>query len=208
VAEPLAGGVAETSAAAQERAAALTGRTISDRYKILELVAMGGMGAVYRAEHLLMHKEVAIKVLHPETENFPELVSRFEREAVAGAHIQHPNVAIASDFGKFDEDSRFLVLEYIRGKTLREIIDEGPLLPTRAAAIARQIALGLAAVHAKGIVHRDVKPRNIMVLPGARMGEDLVKVIDFGLARCRSSSSRPRRSTPTTASSRSPPPGW
>ena len=113
MAEPIAGGVAETSVAAQARAAALIGRVISDRYRIQELIAMGGMGAVYRAEHLLMHKVVAIKVLHPETENFPELVTRFEREAVAGAHIQHPNVATANDFGKFDGESRFLVLEYI-----------------------------------------------------------------------------------------------
>ncbi len=183
VAEPIAGGVAETSQAAQERAASLTGRTISDRYRILELLAMGGMGAVYRAEHLLMHKEVAIKILHPETENFPELVSRFEREAVAGAHIQHPNVATASDFGKFDEDSRFLVLEYIRGRTLRELIDDGPVKAERAAKIVRQAASALAAVHAMGIIHRDIKPRNIMILPGTRHGEDHVKLIDFGLAK-------------------------
>lgn len=183
MAEPIAGGVAETSPAAQARAAELIGRTISDRYRILELLAMGGMGAVYRAEHLLMHKVVAIKVLHPETENFPELVTRFEREAVAGAHIQHPNVATASDFGKFDGESRFLVLEYIQGKTLRDLIDEGPVPPVRAAKIARQLGAALVAVHAKGIVHRDMKPRNVMVLPGSRPGEDQVKLIDFGLAK-------------------------
>jgi serine/threonine protein kinase len=193
VAEPLAGGVSESSPAARERAQSLIGRTISDRYRIVELVAMGGMGAVYRAEHVLMRKELAIKVLHPETEDFPELVSRFEREAVAGAHISHPNVAIASDFGTFsmspqgvggpNEDSRFLVLEYIRGRTLRELIDEGPVPASRAAWIAKQVAGALAAVHAKGIVHRDVKPRNIMILPGPRHGEDIVKLIDFGLAK-------------------------
>src|SRR5262245_1109365 len=104
--------------AARERAAALIGRMISDRYEILALIAMGSMGAVYRAEHVRTRKPVAIKVLHPETEDFPELVARFEREAVAGAHVDHPNVVTASDFGKFDGESRFLVLELIHGATL------------------------------------------------------------------------------------------
>ena len=86
--------------AAKERAAQLIGQVISQRYRIDELLAMGGMGAVYRGHHLLLKKRVAIKILHPETENLPELVARFEREAIAGAHIEHPNVAAATDFGK------------------------------------------------------------------------------------------------------------
>ncbi len=179
--------------AASARAQALIGRTLSDRYRIVALVAMGGMGAVYKAEHLLMHKHVAVKVLHPDVEGFPELVARFEREAVAGAHVQHPNVAIASDFGKFDGGSAFLVLEYIEGITLRDLMDLGPIPPRRAASIVRQVAAALSAVHQKGIVHRDVKPRNIMI--GRRGGstptlppvesdaEDVVKLIDFGLAK-------------------------
>lgn len=181
------------SAAARERAAALIGRTISDRYKIVSLVAMGGMGAVYRAEHLLMRRHVAVKVLHPETENFPELVERFEREAVAGAHIQHPNVAAANDFGKFDQGSCFLVLEFIRGTTLRDILDRGPLAADRSVKIVRQIAEALGAVHQKGIIHRDIKPRNIMIVDDTRRTrrratssrgpEDVVKLIDFGLSK-------------------------
>lgn len=181
------------SAAARERAAALIGRTISDRYKILDLIAMGGMGAVYRAEHVLMRKHVAVKVLHPETEGFPELVERFEREAVAGAHIDHPNVATASDFGTFDGESRFLVLELIQGSTLRELMTHGPVPAVRATRIVRQIAAALTAVHAKGIVHRDLKPRNIMIIGETRQtlrvnlrtrgAEDVVKLIDFGLSK-------------------------
>jgi serine/threonine-protein kinase len=178
VAEPIAGG---TSKAAAERARKLVGRVISDRYRLVELVAMGGMGAIYRGEHLLMRKEVAIKVLHPETEGFPELVVRFEREAVAGAHIQHPNVASASDFGKFEGDSCFLVLEFIKGKTVRQILEHGPIPPARAAHIARQLITALGAAHKKGVVHRDVKPRNVMVVDDGP--EDTVKLIDFGLAK-------------------------
>ena len=177
----------------EERAAAIVGRTLSDRYKIVSLVAMGGMGAVYRAEHLLMRKHVAVKVLHPEVENFPELVARFEREAVAGAHVQHPNVATASDFGKFDGESRFLVLEFISGATLRELMDKRALSPARAARIARQVASALSAIHKKGIVHRDLKPRNVMIIDdtretraivrGSNEDLDVVKVIDFGLSK-------------------------
>ncbi|MEJ7727800.1 MAG: serine/threonine-protein kinase [Polyangiaceae bacterium] len=158
----------------------MIGRTIEGRYRIDELVAMGGMGAVYRAAHLHMHKAVAIKVLHPEIEGFPELVMRFQREAVAGAHIVHPNVASASDFGTFDDESYYLVLEYIRGVTLSDVMKRGPVPPARAAKIAKQMAAALGAAHAKEIIHRDVKPRNIMLVEGQ---DDLVKLIDFGLAK-------------------------
>ncbi len=112
--------------AAKARASALLGTVISGRYRIVELLAMGGVGAVYLAEHVHMHKHVAVKVLHPDTQGLPDLVPRFEREAVAGAHIQHPNVAAATDFGKLDDGSFFLVLEYVRGTTLREVIQSRP----------------------------------------------------------------------------------
>ncbi|MFO0552723.1 MAG: serine/threonine-protein kinase [Polyangiaceae bacterium] len=189
MAKPLVGGDPKESASAQARAQELVGRTISDRYRIVELVAMGAMGAVYKGEHLLMRKRVAIKVLHPEIEDFPELVARFEREAIAGAHVNHPNVATASDFGKFDGDSYFLVLEYIEGTTLSDIIKRGPIEPARAVSIARQLAAALGAAHQRGIVHRDVKPKNIMICePGvsdtsSSAEGEVVKLIDFGLAK-------------------------
>ena len=166
--------------AAQERAKAMIGQVISDRYRVRELIAMGGMGAVYRGDHLLLKKRIAIKLLHPETENLPELVKRFEREAIAGAHIQHPNVATATDFGKLPDGSYFLILEYVKGITLHEVLEKGPLTPRRAANFAKQIASALHAIHVKGIYHRDIKPRNIMVVEGP---PELLKIIDLGLAK-------------------------
>jgi eukaryotic-like serine/threonine-protein kinase len=162
------------------RAAELIGTVISQRYRIDALLAMGGMGAVYRGSHLLLKKRVAVKVLHPETENLPELVARFEREAIAGAHVAHANVAAATDFGQLEDGSFFLVLEYVSGKTLHEIIAKGPIPAARAVHIGRQLAAGMAAIHAMGIVHRDVKPRNVMLVEGKN---DLAKLIDFGLAK-------------------------
>lgn len=166
--------------AAQERAKAMIGQVISDRYRIRELIAMGGMGAVYRGDHLLLKKRIAIKLLHPETENLPELVKRFEREAIAGAHIQHPNVATATDFGKLQDGSYFLILEYVKGVTLHEVLEKGALTPRRAAHFAKQIASALHAIHTKGIFHRDIKPRNIMVVEGP---PETLKIIDLGLAK-------------------------
>jgi serine/threonine protein kinase len=171
---------AESDDAARKRAASFLGRVISKRYRIDDVIAMGGMGAVYRGEHVHMRRRIAIKILHPDTERLPELVKRFEREAIAGAHIQHQNVATATDFGEMDDGSYFLVLEYVRGVTLHEIIRRGPLPVPRAVHIARQLAAALDAVHAIDIVHRDVKPRNVMV---AEAQGDLVKLIDFGLAK-------------------------
>lgn len=166
---------------AQARAASAVGQVISERYRVDDLLAMGGMGAVYRGTHLLLKKRIAIKILHPGTENLPELVTRFEREAIAGAHVQHPNVAAATDFGTLDDGSYFLVLEYVKGRTLHHTIKSGgALAPDRAVKIARQLASALAKTHAIGIVHRDVKPRNIMLVEGEG---DVAKLIDFGLAK-------------------------
>jgi eukaryotic-like serine/threonine-protein kinase len=141
---------------------------------------MGGLAAVFRAEKVGTGQDVAIKVLHPEAEGFPEMVERFEREAIAGKHIYHPNVAAVHDFERFEDGSWFLVQEFIRGKTLREVIDKGPIPTVRAARIARQLASALTAAHDLGIVHRDVKPRNIMILDGPK---ETVQLIDFGLAK-------------------------
>ena len=180
------------------KAASLVGKLLSDRYLVHEILGQGGMGAVYRGEQIHLRKPVAIKVLHPDPNRRPDFVERFEREAVAGAHVQHPSVAAAIDFGRLDDDGFFLVLEYVEGASLADIIANGPLEPKRALAIARKMAEGLGAVHQKGILHRDIKPENTLVAPG-----DQVKIIDFGLAKVDLSLlpgiSRPERHKPLTA---------
>jgi eukaryotic-like serine/threonine-protein kinase len=158
----------------------LLGQTISERYRVDELIAKGGMGAVYRGEHVHMRKQVAIKILRPETEGFPDLVARFEREAIAGAHVDHPNVAAATDFGRMPDGAYFLILEYVKGVTLRERMKQSPLDWMEAARIARQLAAALGACHRMEILHRDLKPRNVMLEHGRA---DRVKLIDFGLAK-------------------------
>ena len=176
----------------KERAKTLIGQVVSDRYRIEELIALGGMGAVYRAYHLYLKKSVALKVLKADLEHLPTLVARFEREAIAGAHVDHPNVAADTDFGKREDGSFFLVVEYVRGITLADVVRKGRLPAARAVRIGRQLASALAAVHDVGILHRDVKSRNVMLVDGA---EDTAKLIDFGLARVQLD----RLSSPLTA---------
>lgn len=171
---------AATDKDAVERAQRLVGTVISERYRIHNVLAMGGMGAVFTGEHVHMRKRVAIKILHPDTEGLPGLVARFEREAIVGAHVEHPNVASARDFGRLADGSYYLVLEFVRGVTLHQLIRQGPMPPARAVRLAKDLAAALAAVHGHGIVHRDVKPRNVMVVPGVR---ESVKLIDFGFAK-------------------------
>jgi serine/threonine-protein kinase len=160
----------------------LVGTLLAGRYRIDTLLGEGGMGRVYAGEHVLMRKRLAIKVLHRELTTVPEVVARFEREAMAAANIDHSNVAAATDFGKLDDGSVYLVLEYVEGQSLRDLIAAGPLELVRALKIARQIASALGAAHALDIVHRDLKPENIMLV--VRPDElDFVKVLDFGIAK-------------------------
>ncbi len=161
---------------------ALVGTVISERYRVERLLGKGAMGAVYLVEHTHMRKKFALKVLHAETSRIPEVVARFEREAVAAANIEHPNIAAATDFGKIGDGSLFLVLEYLQGQSLRSVVEAGRVPLQRALHIARQIADALDRVHAMGIVHRDLKPDNVMII---QRGDDdsFVKVLDFGIAK-------------------------
>src|SRR5258708_27805664 len=177
-----ASGKSERPPAGRGGPESLVGVVISGRYQIERLVGEGGMGAVYQAEHMHMRKRFAVKVLHPEMSRLPEVVARFEREAMAAAHIEQPSVAAATDFGKLDDGSFFLVLEYVEGQDLRRAIEQGRLELGRALHVVRQMASALGRAHAIGIVHRDLKPENIMLV--TRDSEtDFVKILDFGIAK-------------------------
>lgn len=161
------------------------GTVISERYRVLGRIGEGGMGAVYRAEHILMKKVVALKLLHPELGLIEDAARRFEREAQSASRLDHPNVIAVTDFGRAPSGVLFLVMEYVPGMSLAAVIErEGALTVERAVNIGRQILAGLEHAHARGIVHRDLKPANIMLMSHSdrRLGE-VVKVLDFGIAK-------------------------
>src|SRR5262245_14449846 len=159
------------------------GGLVDDRYRVLEAMASGSMGVVYKAERVPVGKLVAIKFLHAPFANDSEFLGRFERETRVMSKLTHPNCVSVVDFGVW-EGAPYLVMEYVSGTTLRALIDNGPLPVKRALALVRQIAAGLAHAHAQGVVHRDVKPANIMISEEIGTG-DHVRILDFGLARLR-----------------------
>jgi len=156
------------------------GSVIQDRYKILDVIAAGGMGVVYRGERLQLGRPVAIKFLHPSIASQRSFLERFEVEARAMSRLAHPNCVSVIDFGV--DDVPFLVMDFVAGRSLRQLLESGRLEPARALAFARQILSGLAHAHAQGIIHRDLKPENIIVgdAPGL---VDHVRILDFGLAK-------------------------
>jgi serine/threonine protein kinase len=162
------------------QADALVGTTLAGRYRIDALLGVGGMGAVYKATHVHMHKTVALKLLHPEMASVPEVLVRFEREAVAAASVTHPNLAAALDFGKLPDGAFYLVMEFIAGQLLREALSSSGMPAERVVGIGIQIAEALQAAHAAGVVHRDLKPENVMLRSGPELQ---VKVLDLGIAK-------------------------
>ncbi|MEZ4269777.1 MAG: protein kinase [Myxococcota bacterium] len=164
-------------------AAALEGTVFDGRYRLVRLLGMGGMGAVYEAVQLAVDRPVAIKVLKPGLARDLRDVARFQQEARAVAALSHPNTIRLFDFGQVEDGSLFLVMELLRGETLEDLIArEAPLAPARAAAIGLQVAEALVEAHAHGIVHRDLKPPNLF-LAEVLGRQDFVKVLDFGIAK-------------------------
>lgn len=160
-------------------------RTLPGGYTILELVGVGGMGRVYRAEQKALGRTVAVKVIHPHLLHDESASVRFITEARAASALNHPNSVGVIDFGKTEDGLLYLVMEYLRGRDLARIAyEEGPLPFRRIISVLRQVLAALAEAHHLGIIHRDLKPENI-ILERLRSGTDFVKVVDFGLAKMR-----------------------
>jgi serine/threonine-protein kinase len=157
------------------------GSLIDGRYKITEVMASGGMGAVFKAERVPIGKLVAIKFLHASFAGDSEFQARFERETRVMSKLNHPNCVSVLDFGAW-EGSPYLVMDYVDGTTLRARLDKGPIPALQALAMARQVLAGLAHAHQQEVFHRDVKPANIMISEEIGHGER-VRILDFGLAR-------------------------
>jgi serine/threonine-protein kinase len=162
----------------------MIGRVIDGRYRVLSLVAVGGMGRVYKAEQFGLGRTVAIKVLAVNANHQaqdPHFRERFAFEAATASRLASPNTITIFHYGRTDDDIYYIVMEYVEGITLGRLLkQEGRLSVVRAIAIAGQVCLSLREAHARGIVHRDIKPSNIMLIDG---DYDQVKVLDFGIAR-------------------------
>jgi serine/threonine-protein kinase len=163
---------------------------IRDKYQILERIGVGGMATVYKAKHLTFNEVRAIKVVSSSLMSDPDFLNRFKKEAIITRRLRHPNAVQLDDFDVMEDGRPFIVMEHVQGRNLRSLIhDSGPLAVSRALNLAGQVASALAAAHKLGIVHRDIKPDNILVVaPAARAaggGGDMVKVLDFGIAKIR-----------------------
>ena len=159
------------------------GTILGDRYEVIDVIAGGGMGKVYKAKHRLIDKIVAIKTVLPNAVMTGALLKRFQQEGDSISKMSHPNLLTVTDFFVSDDAQPYLVTDYLEGRSLQDVIDsEGRLPEVRALAIFRQICSGLKHAHSHGIIHRDLKPANVMLVTQDD-DEDIVKIIDFGIAK-------------------------
>src|SRR5215475_4425229 len=164
---------------------------LNGQFQILQKIGSGGMGAVYKASQPEMNRMVGVKILHPKLANRKDLVSRFRREARAMSHLQHPNTVKVFLYGELDDGSLYIVMEYLEGKNLNQVVrKEGPLPVERAVPVLIQVCGALQEAHLQGIVHRDLKPENIFLSTNGGL-KDFPKVLDFGLAKVTERELRP-----------------
>jgi len=162
---------------------------VNGKYKVRSLIAVGGMGKVYRAEQMPLGRDVALKVLHVEgatSQDDPQFQKRFSREASILAKLQHPNIVTVFDYGQIEGEKTarfFISMEFLSGETLgRRIETLGGMTAEETIRVARPIARGLTEAHAQGVIHRDLKPSNVILVP-SRDGDDVVKIVDFGIVK-------------------------
>jgi serine/threonine protein kinase len=167
---------------------ALIDKVIKGRYRVLKKLGEGGMGAVYLADQFAINRKVALKILHADFAKDEDFVRRFRQEATLAASFSHQNVITVFDFDQADDGSLYIVMEYIDGHNLSDVIRNEPMDLATALQLAIQIAGGLSAAHRAGVIHRDIKPENIMVVGGGKE----VKLMDFGIARLREPSTTTR----------------
>ncbi len=161
----------------------MVGKIIGDKYEVLETIGGGGMGMIYKAKHILMKRIVAIKMMHPQYVSSASNLKRFQQEAQAASALSHPNILAVFDFGLTPAGAPFLVMDFLEGTNLAEVLDEVGLLPdSRATNIFAKACAGLAHAHSKGVIHRDLKPGNIMLVEFDQR-KDFVKIVDFGIAK-------------------------
>lgn len=158
-------------------------QTIDDRYRLEQLIGKGGMGAVYEATDLRLHRRVAVKILGGNLFGDSEALRRFEREAQAAARLSHPHIIAVHDYGLLSTEGAYLVMELARGETLGALFKrEGRIAPPQVAELFDQMLAGVAAAHEANVIHRDLKPDNILLTNG-EWGRGMIKVLDFGLAK-------------------------
>ena len=179
--------MSETSASPQstpaEDADRLIGRTINDRYRVIEAIGHGGMGRVYKALQSPLDRLVALKVLGAGHDRDPNFYKRFFLEASVTARLTHPNTITLYDYGRTEDGIFFIAMEYLNGRTLSHVVQQqGALSETRVVHVLQQICRSLREAHALGIIHRDLKPANVMLLQ-QHDDDDFVKVLDFGLVK-------------------------
>src|SRR5215813_7691716 len=166
----------------EEVPSSIVNTVLDGQYQIEALLGKGGMGAVYRARHILLGDRVAIKVLPREMRSNTEWLRRFQREGQAARRFRHPNAVTVYDLRTSSDGTIYLVMEYVEGNTLDvELKKRGRFTPAEAVAVLRPIMSVLNAAHAMGVVHRDLKPENIMIGKPSTGGEPVVKLLDLGI---------------------------
>lgn len=176
-------GTAKMAALRKEVESARAAVRALGQYRLRKKLGQGGMGEVYLAEHQLLKRPCAVKRIHPKYLNNPEQVRRFQREVQTTAQLRHPNTVEIYDYGQADDGTFYYVMEYLPGLSLEEIVTRvGPLPPARVVHILRQVCSALVEAHRHGLIHRDVKPSNILVFPDG-IPHDQAKVVDFGLVQ-------------------------